>query len=161
MVYIEKAVPKEVLKAIMMAGLAAPSGCNKQTTSLIAVDDAELLTKIKEVIEPKICETAPAFICVLTKRIYAYRDKCFSVQDYSDVIENMLIAIKALDLESCWYEGHITDEDNIALKNANLLNVPTNIELVCILPVGYAAEPVKKIEKKKFEERACFNKYML
>ncbi|MBO7348634.1 MAG: nitroreductase family protein, partial [Spirochaetales bacterium] len=35
-------VPKEDLKLIMEAGLAAPSGCNKQTTSLIAVDDPEV-----------------------------------------------------------------------------------------------------------------------
>ena len=27
---------------IMKAGLAAPSGCNKQTTSLIAIDDSGL-----------------------------------------------------------------------------------------------------------------------
>lgn len=32
-------VPKSDLIAIMEAGLAAPSGCNKQTTSLMAVDD--------------------------------------------------------------------------------------------------------------------------
>ena len=32
-------VPREDLIKIMQAGLAAPSGCNKQTTSLIAVDE--------------------------------------------------------------------------------------------------------------------------
>lgn len=31
-------VPREDLTKIMQAGLAAPSGCNKQTTSLIAVE---------------------------------------------------------------------------------------------------------------------------
>ena len=35
-------VPREDLRAILEAGLAAPSGCNKQTTSLIAVDDPGL-----------------------------------------------------------------------------------------------------------------------
>ena len=37
-------VPRKDLAEIMKAGLAAPSGCNKQTTSLIAVDDEALLT---------------------------------------------------------------------------------------------------------------------
>ena len=37
--YKETPVPREDLCTIMEAGLAAPSGCNKQTTSLIAVDD--------------------------------------------------------------------------------------------------------------------------
>ena len=155
--YLEKAVPKEILKLIMEAGLAAPSGCNKQTTSLIAVDDINLLDRIKQVIDPPICETAPAIICVLTRNVYAYRNKCYKVQDYSAAIENMLIAIKALGCESCWYEGHITDDDNIAEKIANVLNVPSDFELVCILPVGYAAEPIKRSIKKRFEERAWFN----
>ena len=37
--YLDKPVSREDLRAVMEAGLAAPSGCNKQTTSLIAVDD--------------------------------------------------------------------------------------------------------------------------
>jgi len=98
-------VPREDLITIMKAGLAAPSGCNKQTTSLIAVDDKELLDKLHKVINPPAGETAPAIICVLTQRIAAYRNKCFSVQDYSAAIENMLLAIVELGYQSCWYEG--------------------------------------------------------
>ena len=37
--YRDVPVPREDLVRIMQAGLDAPSGCNKQTTSLIAVDD--------------------------------------------------------------------------------------------------------------------------
>lgn len=68
---------------------------------------------------------------MLTQRIYAYRDKCFAIQDYSAAIENMLLAIIALGYESCWYEGHITDEDQIGKKMAHILNVPDDYELVC------------------------------
>ena len=45
-------VPREDLITIMQAGLNAPSGCNKQTTSLIAVDDPELMKKLHGVINP-------------------------------------------------------------------------------------------------------------
>ena len=45
-------IPREDLITIMQAGLDAPSGCNKQTTSLIAVDDPELLKKLHAVIQP-------------------------------------------------------------------------------------------------------------
>ncbi|MCL1842332.1 MAG: nitroreductase family protein [Defluviitaleaceae bacterium] len=86
------AIPKDDLIKIMEAGLSAPSGCNKQTTSLIAVDDADLLLKLHEVINPAAAETAPAMICVLTQKIIAYRDRCFNVQDYSAAIQNMLLA---------------------------------------------------------------------
>lgn len=157
--YLPSPVPREHLEIIMKAGLAAPSGCNKQTTSLIAVDDTALLKELKSLIDPPICETAPALICVLTQRICAYRDKCYSVQDYSAAIENMLLIIKELGYESCWYEGHITDEDAIGRKLADRLGVPQDYELVCVLPVGIAAEPVTAPLKKPFEERAWFNSF--
>ena len=81
-------VKREDLIKIMQAGIDAPSGCNKQTTSFIAIDDSHLLN----VIDPPIGQSAPTAICVLTQRIYAYRDKCFAIQDYSAAIENMLLA---------------------------------------------------------------------
>lgn len=152
-------VPRENLIKIMQAGLAAPSGCNKQTTSLIAVDDKEVLDKLFKVIDPPVGETAPAMICVLTQRINAYRDRCFAIQDYSAAIENMLLAIVELGYQSCWYEGHVTDEDRIGYQMAQILNVPDNYELICFLPVGVAKSESKGPMKKAFEERAWFNSF--
>ena len=157
--YLADPVPREHLTAILQAGLDAPSGCNKQTTSLIAVDDPEVLAKLHAVIDPPIGATAPAMICVLTERIIAYRDRCFATQDYAAAIENMLLAITALGYESVWVEGHITDVDCIGRKMADILGVPEHLELVCFLPVGKAAEPVKRVTKKPFHERAWFNGY--
>ena len=152
-------VPREDLTAIMKAGLAAPSGCNQQTTSLIAVDDPAVLDKIRAVIDPPVGETAPAAIFVLTQRINAYRDKCFAVQDYSAAIQNMLLAIVELGYQSCWYEGHITDDDRICDKVARILNVPAGYDLVCFLPVGVAESLPVGPEKKPFQERAWFNSF--
>jgi nitroreductase len=152
-------VPREDLVTIMEAGLAAPSGCNKQTTSLICVDDPDVLGKIHAVIDPPIAEAAPALICVLTQRINAYRDKCFAIQDYSAAIENMLLAIEELGYRSCWYEGHITDDDRIGDKIANILNVPEEYDLVCVLPVGIAEKEPVVPKKKSFSERAWFNAF--
>ncbi|MBQ6175197.1 MAG: nitroreductase family protein [Clostridia bacterium] len=152
-------VPREDLRRIMEAGLAAPSGCNRQTTSLIAVDDPETLKRLHAVIRPPVGETAPAAICVLTRRIIAYRDRCFAVQDYAAAIENMLLAITALGYESCWYEGHITDTDRIGEQMARILGVPEEYELVCFLPVGIAEGRPVEPRKKTFEERAWFNAF--
>ncbi len=155
--YKPEAVPRAHLELILRAGLAAPSGCNKQTGSLIAVDDPALLERLRAVIDPPVGETAPAMICVLSRRIIAYRDRCFAVQDYGAAIENMLLAITALGYRSCWYEGHITDEDRIGERMARILGVPRSYELVCFLPVGIGvSEPVPP-QKKPPEERAWFN----
>ena len=155
--YLPEPVPRQDLTAIMACGLAAPSGCNKQTVSLIGVDDPGLLQKLHSVIHPPVGETAPAMICVLTQRIIAYRDRCFAVQDYAAAIENMLLAAESLGYASCWFEGHITDTDRIGDKMARILNVPEGYELVCFLPVGKPAEQAKRALKKPFGERAWFN----
>ena len=159
--FLPQPVPREDLIAILRAGLAAPSGCNKQTTSLIAVDDPAVLKKLRAVIDPPVGETAPAVICVLTRRIIAYRDRCFAVQDYAAAIENMLLAITALGYQSCWYEGHITDVDRIGDRMARVLGVPEDYELVCLLPVGVAGEQPAEPRKKPFGERAWFNGFGL
>lgn len=156
--YTAEPVPRADLTAIMEAGLNAPSGCNKQTTALIAVDDAALVRELLGMIDPPICETAPALICVLAQPVIAYRGRCFCVQDYSAAIENMLLAMTALGYASCWYEGHITDEDDIAGRLAVRLSVPDGYRMVCLLPVGKPAEqPPAAPRKRPFDERAWFN----
>ena len=155
--YKNESVPHDDLVKIMQAGLAAPSGCNQQTTSLIAVDEPDLLDKIKAMFKKPVAATAPAMICVLAKNTPSYRGKSYHVQDYSAAIENMLLAIKALGYDSCWYEGYVTNEDRVGEKIAELLEIPDEYEVVCILPVGIAVDEPRYAPKMNFEERAWFN----
>lgn len=155
--YLSTPVPREHLSAIMQAGLDAPSGCNKQTTSLIAVDDPQVLAQLHAVISPPLGDTAPAMICVLTRPIVAYRDRVFNVQDYSAAIQNMLLAITSLGYASCWVEGHVTDTDRIGDQMAAILGVPEEYSLIAYLPVGIAAQKCKRVRKRPFKNRAWFN----
>lgn len=118
-----------------------------------------MLNKIKAQLDPQVAQTAPAMIVVLTRRINAYRDKCFAVQDYSAAIENMLLAIVELGYQSCWYEGHITDDDRICDKIAAVLDVPKEYDVVCILPVGKAKDDFHASSKKPLTERVHFNRW--
>ncbi|NJP40204.1 nitroreductase [Oscillospiraceae bacterium HV4-5-C5C] len=151
-------VPREDLRAILAAGLAAPSGCNLQTTRLLAADEPGLLSKLREVLKkPSLC-SAPALICVLSRPQEAYAGHCFARQDYAAAIENMLLAIVALEYQSCWYEGYLSNDDQISRHLAQILNVPEPYELVCVLPVGLAAEnPAAPPARLPFEQRAWFN----
>lgn len=155
--YLSTRVPREHLAAIMEAGCHAPSGCNKQTTSFLAVDEPEVLCKLHSVIQPPIGETAPAMICVLTRKIIAYRDRTYYVQDYAAAIQNMLLAITHLGYASCWIEGHITDTDRIGDQMARILGVPEEYELVAFLPVGIPAGEVKAPKKQPLESRVWYN----
>ncbi len=148
-------VPRGDLTAIMKAGMATPSGCNRQTASFIAVDDEHLLSQIRAIFPKPSCRTAPAMILVFTQEIASVDGHIYNVQDYGAAIQNMLLAIKSLGYETCWYEGNVRP---CAKELAALLHVPEVLRLVCLLPVGIPVNgPAKGPEKKPFEERAWFN----
>lgn len=155
--YQNKEVSREDLVLILKAGAAAPSGCNRQTTSFIAVDDKDLVDQIKKIFPNPSCQTAPAFILVLTQKIAGIDGRYYHVQDYGAAMENMLLAIKSMGYESCWYEGGVRAHGK---EISALMKVPEELELVCLLPVGIAAEEARpNINKKPFEERVWFNGY--
>ena len=164
--YLATPVPRADMETILRAGLAAPSGCNKQTTSMIGIDDPALVKKLYEAIAPAEADgkhpvggTSPAMVCVLTRRIIAYGERTYFIHDYAAAIQNMLLAAVALGYQSCWVEGHITDTDKIGRQMADVLGVPPEYELVCYLPIGIASDALRHVEKKPFEERAWFNGY--
>ena len=157
--YLDTPVKEEDLRAILEAGLAAPSGCNQQTVSLIAVDDRELLDRLWSVMSRRVGETAPAMICVVTTPTASYRGRYFHVQDYAAAIENMLLEIQALGYASCWVEGYLSNEDQVGRKMGEILGVPEGSQVVCYLPVGRPAGEVQGPQKRPFEERAWRNGY--
>ena len=158
--YAPTPVPRATLHRIVEAGLSAPSGCNKQTTSLIAVDDPALLEKLYAAIGRPFEGTAPAMICVVTQKLIAYGTRTFYIQDYSAAIENLLLSIVAEGYQSCWYEGDITGEDSEkGSQIAQILGLPEGHIVVCYLPVGIAIDEVKARAKKPFHERAWLNGY--
>jgi nitroreductase len=156
--YKNVAVPREDLTKILEAGLAAPSGCNKQTTSLIALDDVKLLDSILSIIKGNGFKggNATAGICVLTQRVPSYGNTCFNVQDYSAAIENILIAVTALGYASCWIEGQVTGSSG---QIAKMLNVPAEYDVVAVLPIGIPEKETKRPLYKAFTERAWFNAF--
>ncbi|MCI8269065.1 MAG: nitroreductase [Lachnospiraceae bacterium] len=150
-----ESVPRADLVTILKAGIAAPSGCNRQTPSFIAVDEETLVKEIKQIFPNSSCQTAPAFILVFTQEIAGVDGRFYNVQDYGAAVENMLLAIKSLGYDTCWYEGGVR---RYTEQISSLLCVPKDLRMVCLLPVGIAAEEVIPAKgKKSFEERAWFN----
>lgn len=154
-------VPREDLEKIIKAGLSAPSGCNKQTTSIVGLDDGELLNSITDLIKKNGFKgkSAPAGICVLTRLIPGYADVYFNVQDYSAAVENMLLAITALGYASCWIEGQVTESTETQEQIAKLLNIPKDYIVTAYLPIGIPENEGSRPKYKSFSQRAWFNIY--
>lgn len=149
-------VSRDVLVKIVDAGIKAPSGCNKQTTSFVVVDDPELLRQIGEVIPTPVCQTAKAMIVCVADERPVYGDISFYKEDCSASVENMLLAITAFGLSTVWYDGVLRREEH-AEKIATILRIPTNKRVQVLLPIGVAAEQGTKSTRNPFEKRVSFN----
>jgi nitroreductase len=159
--YVQTPVPREDLEKIIKSGLAAPSGCNKQTTSLVGLDDRHILDSITALIKKNGFggQAVPAGICVLTQQIPGYADVYFNTQDYAAAIENMLIAITALGYASCWIEGQVTKDVETQRQIAQLLHIPSEYTVVGFLPIGIPEKELSSPAYKPVSERAWYNVY--
>jgi nitroreductase len=156
----KQAVSRHDLNRIMLAGLAAPSGCNRQTTTFVVVDDAELLAAIGSMSQMKAMQTAKAMIaCIVNKDPgKVCEGMTFEVEDCSAAVENILLAIADLGYASVWIDGWLRREERAAEIGA-MLGVPEDKIIRVILPVGVPVEAGGCVEKLAFERRAWFNSY--
>lgn len=156
--FLNKPIPRENLARIVEAGIAAPSGCNAQTTSFVIVDDPALIKAIGEIVEKDFLREAPALIACVAEHRKVYKGFSFAVEDCAAAVENMLLAITALGYASVWLDGVLRTADR-AVRIAALLGVPADREVRVLLPVGIPADQRQQAQKKPFSERAWFNRY--
>src|SRR3989339_2236780 len=77
-------VKTEDLCKIVEAGLAAPSGCNAQTTRFVVVDDPSLLAQIcsMHTSSTAVQQATAIIVCIVDKEPPAvYENKSFAVED--------------------------------------------------------------------------------
>ena len=101
--YKPEQITREELDVILQAGICAPTGKNRQSPILIAVQNKEvrdLLSRMNAQVLGADVDPfygAPTVVVVLAKA-----DSPHAVQDGSLVLGNMMTAAKAIGLGSCW-----------------------------------------------------------
>lgn len=144
-------VPDEDLKAILDAGVRAPSGYNGQTVSFIAVRDAKLRQQIAELLPTPATKTAPV-ILVVASEPNDHGCMNFEMVDYGAATENLMLAITACGYAGVWMDGMVRSGD-MSAKLAKLLHVSEGKTIRTIVPFGKPAKPVSQKEKKPLSER--------
>lgn len=154
-------MPRADLEKILDTGIRAPSGCNAQTTSFVAVTDPALRDAITELMPEQVktvLGTAQAIIVVLSTEPEVYKGMSFGVQDFAASAENMLMAATALGYASVWIEGDVyTDGRQEAI--AKLLNVPSERKVRVLLPMGVPEAEKRQARRKEMSERVQFNRF--
>ena len=159
--FTDQPVAPDDLRKIVQAGLDAPSGMNKQTTSFVIVDEPELVSQIAEMHQAnKAFNQARAFIvCLIDAEPEAiYAGDHFQIEDCSAAVQNMLLATAAEGYASVWIDGWLRT-DGHAETIGKMLGVPSDKVVRIILPIGVSKYPPRGPEKQPFDQRAWFNTY--
>lgn len=67
------------------------------------------------------------------------------------VVAHIMIVAKSFGVDSCPMEGFIASQ----VKEA--FNIPENVDVCCLLPMGYASEPFKEYGGRFPIEQVCFS----
>jgi nitroreductase len=151
-------VKQEDLRAIVQAGIQAPSAKNEQVVSFVIVDDPQILDAVRQIIDRPVCRTARAMIVCVADPRPVLGPLSFAVEDCAACVENMLLAVTALGYATVWLDGVLRVEDKAA-RIGHLLGVPEDQQVRIVLPVGVPAETLSQKEKLPFDQRAWFNRY--
>ncbi len=136
--YTSKKVPDDVLKRILEAARWAPSWANKQCCRYIVVDDPEIISAIAGRARSF---NAPAYIvsCADPAQSGHKDGKDYYLVDVAISMEHLVLAAAAEGLGTCWLGGML-DEATVKMR----LNIPDNMRVVAMTPLGYPEESVIK-----------------
>ena len=133
-------VEMEKLGQILEAGRLAPSAGNLQDWKFIIVKKPEIIEEVaKACLEQYWITSAPVLIVVCTDpsrtiEHYGDRGKMYSYHNGATAAMSMILAAHSLGLATCWV-GAFEDE---MLRRA--LDIPDDIFMHAVLPIGYPAE---------------------
>ena len=156
-----KEVEKEKIDVILKSALLSPSSRSIRPWQFIAVTDVELIRQLSLCRGPasQFLESAPLAIAVTA-------DKGASdvwIEDTSIAAAIIQLTVQDLGLGSCWIqvrERFHTEQETAEEYIREVLGIPEQYSVECMIAIGYAGE-----EKKPYEEESLlyqklhFNKF--
>lgn len=148
--YQDKEIEKEKLLTVIEAARLAPSAVNYQPLHYIIVSDPEKKEKLMESYPRKWISSAPTIIIVCLDRSKSWKRR--DGKDHGDIdggiaIEHMALAATNIGLGTCIVCAFDSK------KVHNDLELPSNMEVIALLPIGYPADqeiPDKKRDSLKY-----------
>ena len=134
----DRPVSEEQIRAILQAGLAAPTACNNQPFKIWVMTSEDALAKVKSVCKQPFIQPCPVVFVIggdpKTAWVRDYDGKNFADVDASIVETHLLLEIADLGLATTWI-GHFDPE-----KLCELFPDMNGYSLTALFAVGYAAE---------------------
>ena len=148
--YDPRPVEQDKLELILEAGRIAPSAVNLQPWHFIVIREKENLRKIHNVYHREWFQTAPCVIVICGDHNKSWKRKQDG-KDHCDIdiaiaVDHMTLQATELGLATCWICNFEKE------KTISTLNLPSDLEPIVILPVGYPldqTDPSRHAGKRK------------
>lgn len=151
----DKPLPSEAVQVIMEAGLRAPSSKNRHTTQFVLIEDKETLVELSYMRERgcSFLKDVPLAIAVLGSPMECQ----YWIADASLAAGYMQLQAWELGIGSCWTDvyGQFTSNGQNADEYVrNVLNIPYQLEVLCIIGLGYVngEAPERPADSLKWEK---------
>jgi nitroreductase len=145
--YEKKPVEKKKLHRILEAGRLAPSASNRQPWRFIVVTDDKVKEKLRAAYDKEWFVSAPVIIigCAVPEEAWMRIDgQEYWMVDVAIAMQNMILTATELGLGTCWIADF---SDEKAIQKA--LNLPSNIRVVAMTPLGHPAEEKHPVRDRK------------
>lgn len=155
--YTSQPVEDAKIETLLRAGMAAPTGSNKQPWEFVVITDTAILSQLPSVARGmRMAVNAPLAIAVLG-------DENISgswILDCSAATENILLAAHAMGLGAVWCGVQPNNDDDRAARMAKLLNLPAGVKALNAIIIGYPdSEP--QVKDKWKPEKIHYNTYSI
>ena len=128
----DKEVTKDVIEKILEAGRIAPTAKNIQPVKIYVISSKEGLAKIDKASPCRYNAPVVLLVCADKDKAYTKRDGIqLYMMDASIVTTHMMLEATNIGVDNIWIE--LFDGEIIR----NEFNIPSNLEPVCMLPIGY------------------------
>ena len=133
--YADKAVEDEKLSKIFDAARMAPSWANKQCCQYIVVKNKYKISELSSFLNPWL-KNAPVVLaaCANPKDSGSRNGMDYYLVDVAISLQQLILTATNLGLGTCWLGAF----DEAKVKKA--LEIPENIKVVGLTPIGYPAE---------------------
>ena len=146
-------VEPEKLNYVLECARLAPSWKNGQCWRFIVVEEQSLREELADTFTEanpgrKVLVQAPLAIvlCAVPSESEVWQDKDFMMLDAGLAMEHLILAATEQGLGTCW-EGWFSEE-----RARKVLNVPEEVRVVAITPLGYANQERNPRPRKSMEE---------
>lgn len=156
--YSQTPVTDALVSAVVDAARIAPSACNRQPWTIIAVRDKDTRAKMLAKSRPAFMD-APVVLVACGHHDQAWHrpadGKDHTDVDLSIAVEHICLAATTLGLATCW----VCSFDTIATREA--LGLPDEVEPIALLPLGYSADegPAPMKIRKNIDQILRWEKY--